>query len=65
MFAHILDWFSFGLRIAIALVVLGSLMIGTIIKPLVSRAWEGAIESRKPLFTLLFTVLGTVVALAT
>jgi hypothetical protein len=65
MFAHILDWLSFGLRITIALVVLGSLMIGTIIKPLISRAWEGAIESRKPLFTLLFTVLGAVVALAT
>ncbi len=49
-----------GLRLGFALVFLASFLFQPVIKPFVSRLWEGVIESRKPVFTLLLGSIGVV-----
>jgi hypothetical protein len=54
------DLASNGLRIGFALLFLSSFVFGSVLKPLVSRLWAGIIESKKPLFTMLFGGVATV-----
>jgi hypothetical protein len=57
-FSDLMDLLANGVRIAFAIVFLGSFMMPAIIKDLVSRIWEGIIETERPLFTITFGLLG-------
>ncbi len=49
-----LDLIANGLRIFFALAFFASFLFQPVLKPFISRLWEGVIESKKPLFAMLF-----------
>ena len=59
----LMDFVANGLRILFALVFLSSFVFRPLIQQPVSRLWYGAMNSGKPLFTMLFGAIGTVAGL--
>ena len=59
----LMDFVANGLRILFALVFLSSFVFRPLIQEPVSRLWYGAMNSGKPLFTMLFGAIGTVAGL--
>ncbi len=59
-----MDLVANGLRILFALVFLSSFVFRPLIQEPVSRLWYGAMNSGKPIFTMLFGAVGTIIAVA-
>jgi hypothetical protein len=57
-FSDLMGLVANGMRIAFAIVFLASFLMPAIIKDLVSRIWEGIVETERPLFTMTFGLLG-------
>jgi hypothetical protein len=62
VFKSWMDVVANGLRIALALVFLSSFIFRPLIQEPVSRLWYGAMNSDKPVFTIVFGSVGAIFA---
>ena len=61
-FKTAMDIIANGLRILFALMFLSSFVFRPLIQEPLSRLWYGAMNSGKPIFTMMFGAVGTIVA---
>jgi hypothetical protein len=61
-FKTAMDFVANGLRIVLALVFLSSFVFRPLIQEPITRLWYGAMNSKKPAFTILFGAVGTLIA---
>jgi hypothetical protein len=58
----ILGTLANGLRVAFALLFVVSIAFKSVLQPLTSRIWEGILMSGRPIFTVLFSIVGGLIA---